>query len=406
MITSINKLLFTAGLAAATFVPLAVRAEAYNQVAPLVVGANTLTIMPGSQAESLTASDDGFIVTVAAGEAFEVRTSASSRWSFYNDVGLPSCNVLRTRENQIIIAGPVTATVTLGTRSCSTDEASDNRTPMLLLTAPNGASTYDAGQSVSVFWTENYGSVDMLRLELSLDGGATYSRTLADGILSDSFFTWTVPVVPQTVRARMRVKGLDGVRIASMDVSDADFVIRGTLGDAPTADEPIVPVVHVPFDPAAVTAAADSIDHDRGLMPTLQLVGSTSCTPGVRIKGATSAAVYYCGNDGKRHAFPNQRIHDSWFQGWAGVVTLTDAELAAIPLGKNVTYRPGVRLVKVTTDPKVYAIGPNGTLRWIPDEWTARALYGLEWNKMVDDMPDSTFASDYEVGEMVPAVGA
>jgi hypothetical protein len=88
------------------------------------------------------------------------------------------------------------------------------------------------------------------------------------------------------------------------------------------------------------------------------------------------------------------------------VAVLTDAQLAAVPLGKNVTYRPGVRLVKIVSDPKVYAVATNGELRWIPDEWTAKALYGADWSKKVDDVPDAFFGNDYHIGEPVPAVGS
>jgi hypothetical protein len=64
-------------------------------------------------------------------------------------------------------------------------------------------------------------------------------------------------------------------------------------------------------------------------------------------------------------------------------------DLQAIPLGGNVHYKPGALLVKIQTDPKVYAVGANGNLRWVRSEAIARALYGSNWNKLVDDVPDS-----------------
>jgi hypothetical protein len=66
-------------------------------------------------------------------------------------------------------------------------------------------------------------------------------------------------------------------------------------------------------------------------------------------------------------------------------------------IGGNITYRPGVRLVKITTDPKVYAVGANGTLRWVQTEGVARDLYGVNWNTMVDDVPDAFFIN-YRIG--------
>lgn len=108
-------------------------------------------------------------------------------------------------------------------------------------------------------------------------------------------------------------------------------------------------------------------------------------------------AVYYVGGDGKRHAFPNDKAYFTWFMDFSQVKTVTSAALAALPLGPNVTYRPGVRLVKFTTVDKVYAVGVGGDLRWITTEAAAQSLYGGTWNKQVDDISDAFFL-DYRVG--------
>ena len=69
----------------------------------------------------------------------------------------------------------------------------------------------------------------------------------------------------------------------------------------------------------------------------------------------SSAAVYYVAADGKRYAFPNERIYRSWYANFSTVQRITDSQLADIPLGGVVHYRPGFRMVKITSDPKVYA---------------------------------------------------
>lgn len=114
------------------------------------------------------------------------------------------------------------------------------------------------------------------------------------------------------------------------------------------------------------------------------------------VKGSAST-VYYFAADGKRYVFPDEGTYFSWFSDFSGVVRVTDAELAGMPLGGNVTYRPGIRLLKVQTDPKVYAVDQGGTLRWIQSESLADALYGPYWNKAIDDLPDAFF-TDYRVG--------
>lgn len=114
---------------------------------------------------------------------------------------------------------------------------------------------------------------------------------------------------------------------------------------------------------------------------------------------ASGPAVYYV-DDGKRYVFPNERVYLSWYPDFSGVATVTDAELAAYPIGGNVTYRPGSRLVKITSDPKVYAVSAGGSLRWIATEDAARTLFGADWNRQVDDLPDAFFFN-YRIAETV-----
>lgn len=114
------------------------------------------------------------------------------------------------------------------------------------------------------------------------------------------------------------------------------------------------------------------------------------------IKGS-SPTVYYNADDGKRYFFPNESVFKSWFPDFSSVAQISDEQLAAHPLGGNVTYRPGSVLVKITTDPKVYAVSRYGTLHWVTSETLAQALYGANWNTKVVDVPD-TYFSNYLIG--------
>ena len=104
-------------------------------------------------------------------------------------------------------------------------------------------------------------------------------------------------------------------------------------------------------------------------------------------------AVYYYGFDGMRHAFANSNIFFTWYSDFNSVVTVEPSALGSIPLGKNVTYRPGVRMVKFMTDPKVYAVSLGGDLRWIANEDVATSLYGADWNTKIDDLSDSLYGN-------------
>jgi hypothetical protein len=128
--------------------------------------------------------------------------------------------------------------------------------------------------------------------------------------------------------------------------------------------------------------------------------GIASAKPGQLIKGSLDT-VYYYGTDEKRYVFPTERTYKSWYgEDWSGVVTIPDSELMSIMLGGNVTYRPGVKLLKITTDPKVYAISSGGTLRWIDSEDLAIELYGADWADNVDDLPDP-FYVNYRQGSHI-----
>lgn len=104
-------------------------------------------------------------------------------------------------------------------------------------------------------------------------------------------------------------------------------------------------------------------------------------------------AVYYIGADGKRHAFPNSKVYFTWYANFDLVRAVASDRLSPFMLGANVTYRPGSRMVKFTTDPKVYAVARGGVLRWVKTEELARALYGDAWNTKIDDIPDAFYAN-------------
>ena len=112
-------------------------------------------------------------------------------------------------------------------------------------------------------------------------------------------------------------------------------------------------------------------------------------------------AVYYL-NGGKRYVFPNEKTYKTWYSDFSDVVTISQSEMETYPLGGNVTYRAGAKLVKIQTVPTVYAIEPNGTLRSILSEANAAVLYGTNWNKTIDDVPDAFFVN-YTVGDDMEA---
>ncbi|KKW35230.1 MAG: hypothetical protein UY82_C0045G0004 [Candidatus Uhrbacteria bacterium GW2011_GWC2_53_7] len=74
-------------------------------------------------------------------------------------------------------------------------------------------------------------------------------------------------------------------------------------------------------------------------------------------------------------------------------------------VGRSVRVRPGTWLIKIESDPKVYAIEPGGIRRWVASEEVALELYGAEWNKKIIDV-SAAFFSGYKDGATMTAGGA
>ncbi|HTX86645.1 MAG TPA: hypothetical protein VMC41_01090 [Candidatus Nanoarchaeia archaeon] len=141
-----------------------------------------------------------------------------------------------------------------------------------------------------------------------------------------------------------------------------------------------------------------------------------AASAGDLIKVSGLSSVYYLGANGKRYVFPNESTYFSWYKDFSGVITIPASEMAGYPLAANVVIRPGTKLVKSPSDPKVYAVEPNGTLRSIVSEANAIALWGANWAKMVVDMPDSFFVNytvgsplavgQYPIGQLIKTAGS
>jgi len=132
-----------------------------------------------------------------------------------------------------------------------------------------------------------------------------------------------------------------------------------------------------------------------GLMPINN--GKAALQTDILIK-ASGPAVYYYATNGKRYVFPTEKTYKTWFQDYSDVNTISDDALSEIPLGGNVVYRAGTRLIKIVTDPKVYVVSPNGYLHWMTSEALAIKLYGADWADLVDDVPDAFF-TNYKYGD-------
>lgn len=189
-----------------------------------------------------------------------------------------------------------------------------------------------------------------------------------------------------------------------------------------SAIDPAIAMVLVEESPAPTTAGPYSVGVALENSPTINFdhgfflpAGGVPapCVSGSLIKlvndnnpaTAHDTSIYYCGEDGKRHLFPDEEAYFSWYEDYSGVVSLSADVLAMIPIGVNVTHRPGSRMLKVRTIPKVYAVAKGGVLRWVTSEAVAQKLYGPTWSKFVHDMSEVVFP-DYSIGPAITSADA
>jgi len=380
-----------------------------------------LSIDSGSQSDSLSVATTTFTVVVAAGETFTIRYPGPTPGNLANDGGLTACQY-SLGDNVVAVnggAGGKTVTFTpTALPACAAPAGGGggggaSAVPTATMVAPNGGQVLNAGSTYTIMWSAGGTGITGVRLTLSTDGGLTYPTTIASNEYNDSSYNWLVPSMTTTTTARIKAEILGtGGSLLAYDASDANFTISGT---APTTEEPTgeEPTTTPPpatdsnrvggYSAPAAAEATPDIDTDKGLEAPEE--GAPGCEAGSLIKGQTFAAVYYCGKDGKRYVFPNEKTFYTWFEDFSTLVVLTDAQLAAIPLGGNATYKPGVRMVKIQTDPKVYAIARGGLLRWVQSEAVARALYGTNWNRQIDDVSDAFFVN-YTIGDPITEADA
>lgn len=194
--------------------------------------------------------------------------------------------------------------------------------------------------------------------------------------------------------------------LASMDPSlDADALrtyLRATAQD--------VNALNGPYAGHLGTGRVDAAAAVRAVQAGLLGQGEIPSEPepsgpqqGRLIKLATNPAVYYLGSDDRRYVFPNEKTFRSWFPVAPPVRVVGAAEMASYMLGGNVTYRPGVRMLKIQTDPKIYAVSRGGLLRHVTSEAVAAGLYGPDWNTKIDDISEAFFIN-YRVGPAIQSV--
>ena len=98
--------------------------------------------------------------------------------------------------------------------------------PYVTLVSPNGGNNWGIGSTQRIQWKHNLSEMTQTRVEISRDGGATYT-VLARGVTNQSgsgVFDWLV-TGPTTTTAKIRVSWVSWTGAKAVDVSDGPFRI-------------------------------------------------------------------------------------------------------------------------------------------------------------------------------------
>jgi hypothetical protein len=127
---------------------------------------------------------------------------------------------------------------------------------------------------------------------------------------------------------------------------------------------------------------------------------TTRYVSGKLIKESGSPAVYVASSDGLIYAFPGEGQFRSWYSDFRSLRTYPKGSLTGLLKGGNVLYRPGSRLIKTASSPRVYKVAEGGVLQWVTSADIFLQVYGSEWNRKIDTIPDAQLA-DYAFGTSI-----
>lgn len=251
--------------------------------------------------------------------------------------------------------------------------------------ALNGAEDLEVGQEYEITWEASPENVYYIDLYYS-DGNAY--QQIAKHAENDGSYTWTpTKAVSNSV---IRLVWTDLAEELASDESDATFNIIDLASSEEVEDDSNV------AEPAA----------EKGISPvTGEEEEITAVAAGDYIRSSYFPTIYYIDEiDGvlTRRPFMNRQTFYTYQDDFSNVIAVTDATLTSMRLGRPMLPNPGVVLIKIQSDPKVYAVDGDGIIRWIQTEEVAKDLYGEGWADYVIDIAATffpRFTRGYDVAE-------
>jgi|GEM_PF-805663 len=289
--------------------------------------------------------------------------------------------------------------------------AAGGSTPVIIVTPITIAITrpnvlglkFTPGQKVNITWTSTGVGIAHVDLFFSADDGISYS-TIVEKERNDGGYVWTVPSTP-TTKGRLLIKGSDGALVVATDVNDKVF----TIIPPPVVVVPTPVVEPVPTTPVVEPVVVTPIVETPTTTPVTETPTGTPVTSwpaeplptqpvwepmaGTYVTSDNASGVYYV----EEHSVFGLVLRpfltpQSFFThqlNFDNVETVPFEQLSALSLDGIMLPKPGVVLVKLATDERVYALETSGeqtALRWIVSEELAAVMYGENWTDYVLDI--------------------
>ncbi|MDQ7814460.1 MAG: Ig-like domain-containing protein [Patescibacteria group bacterium] len=221
------------------------------------------------------------------------------------------------------------------------------------------------------------------------------------------------------LRSTLLDLGIDpGVAITGVDGS-ADFkltygqvgksLITAIAGGVPLEQRPIVEFFNPFILPDGGTGGTSGGTAQPGANPVLaaQLCRST-LPPGTLYKMPSDgnpvtqedSTVWYIGVDCFRHPFPYSKVYFTWYKDYTAVKVVPKTDFLSFAIGSDVTVRPGLGLLKMKNDPRIFVVSRPRQLRWIRSPQAAVDIFGARWDAKIVELPEE-FYGDYVQGTSV-----
>lgn len=223
-----------------------------------------------------------------------------------------------------------------------------------------------------------------------------YSATASDasGVASCTLLVSSVYETPMTYNSLLSRWQVSYTFTTYRSANSIRMVCQDIYGNETKGPSRIISVSAAPSsDDDDAVSEVDATDWTSAEIVAASPVLIKTACPGGEDFTHPCRTVYFLGNDGVRHAFPNEKAYFTWYVDWSNIHIITEPMMASYPLGINVTYHPGVKMVKFPSVNTVYAVARYGTLRAIASETVAAELYGANWNQMIHDVSEAFYTN-------------